>query len=91
MAGGCHEKQNDEREHPKLLKREVNEAAVVAARDENTDDGIHVAKRVELNEPEHAVARAEQEGCHTEMAAVIQQRQKASIETAQRANRQDDV
>ncbi len=74
-----------------MLKWKAREARVVGARHQHTDERVHITKRVKLNQRERAVYQGNEKRRHAEMSAVIEQRQEARIEPAQRPDCQHDV
>src|SRR5512146_2966711 len=91
MASGRHKKENYEREKPKRLEREIAQAGEMPVGGEQADQRIGVAERVKLDERETAVRQSKEERGHAQVPAVVEQRQKAAIKAANRADTKDDV
>ena len=72
------------------LKREVSDAGVVAVRGPKADKWIFRAKRMKLEQRKTAVDQRDQKCSHTEMPAIVEQREKSGVKSAQWANAEDD-
>src|SRR5215467_3888650 len=86
MAGRGHQKENDQSKEAQLLKREVRQTGEIVIGDEKADQGISIAQCVELYNRKGTVNQTEKEGDDAQMTSVIQQRQQARIQTAQRSD-----
>src|SRR5438132_2711555 len=91
VAGGGHQKENDEREQSELLKRKVRQPSEIPVRSEKADDRILVAQTVELDDGKNAVNSAQKERCHAQMTPIIEKRQKARVQPTERSDAQNDV
>src|SRR5579871_1176158 len=91
VAGDGHEEEDREREESEDLKRKIGEAEEARVADEEADQRVQVAQRVELKNRKCAVPQGEHEHGDAEVAAVVEQRQKSAVEPAQGADAEDDV
>jgi hypothetical protein len=81
-----HYKQDDQRKKTQNLERKATDFRVLGVGQKNTYDRIHVSKRMELNDAENAMRGSKQKHCNTQVPAIVQQRQKRSIQPTKRAN-----
>jgi hypothetical protein len=89
MACGCHQEENYQRKQTGLLKRKIGNAVEPRVRSEHAYQWIHVSERMKLNNRKDTVYKRQEKHCHTEMSPVIEQRQEAPVEPAQRPDRED--
>src|SRR5690349_24236708 len=82
VAGGCHQKENQQRKESQSLEWELSEAAVPRIADQQTHKRRNVTQGVKLNERKHPMYQGHHEHCHSKVAAIIKKRQKARIEAA---------
>jgi hypothetical protein len=99
VARRRHDEQNDQRAEAEDLERELRDVAEVRERrgviatvcSEDADEWVRIAERMKLNDREDAMHQREQRHRHSEMAAIVEQREKARIEPRQRTDGEDDV
>jgi len=60
MAGGSHQKQDDQREETKGLKWEVGNAAVPGVTDNRLEERIHIPQGVKLEQRKPSMCQAQQ-------------------------------
>ena len=91
VAGGGHEKEDEEREESELLKGEVGEAIDALIGGEQADQRVGVAAGMELDEGEEAMGKGYPEHEDAEVTAVVEQRQEPRVEAAEGTDGEDDV
>src|SRR2546430_16746574 len=92
VVTGCgHQIENDKREESERLERKIGKAPVSRIADKHAYQRIDIAETVELHDGEHAMREAEQEHGHTQVAAIVEQRQKAPVEPAEGADAENHV
>ena len=89
MAGSGHQEQDNERDESKRLKREVGEAAVIAIGKQEADQRVGITERMKLKDRKRAVNQAQKKRRRSKVPAIVEQRKKAGIESAQRTDAKD--
>src|SRR3974390_1172832 len=91
MARRGHQEKDQQSKKSECLKGKAREAAVTRIAHEDADQGVQIAQRVELNNGKRPMPQREYKHDHAQMPAVIEQRQKSPVQTAERADAQDDM
>ena len=74
MAGGGHQKQNDEGDKPEGLKRQGSDRTVKMARNKNAQQWVEVAARMIGGDHKKNVNQSQQETGYPGVTAVIEER-----------------
>src|SRR6266849_560304 len=91
MAGGCHEKKNQESQKTELLEGEVGQAPEVPIRRQEADERVFISEAMKLNDRKDSVYCAQQKSDDSQMAAIVKQGKKSRIQPAKRPDAQNHV
>src|SRR6266849_2884582 len=91
MAGGCHEKKNQESQKTELLEGEVGQAPEVPIRRQEADEWVFISEAMKLNDRKDSVYCAQQKSDDSQMAAIVKQGKKSRIQPAKRPDAQNHV
>src|SRR5712692_5875263 len=91
MAGGCHEKKNQESQKTELLEGEVGQAPEVLIRRQEADERVFISEAMKLNDRKDSVHCAQQKSDDSQMAAIVQPGKKSRIQPAKRPDAQNHV
>ena len=91
MAGGSHQKENDQCEKAQRLKGKIHHASITRIADEQTYQWIQISERMKLEESKAAMRQTHQECRDTQMPPVVQQGEESTIQPRQWTDAQHDI
>lgn len=91
MAGGGHQKQNQQGKKAQNLKRKILQRAIVGIGSKNRKDRINIAQTVKLDDVKNPMHHPNQKCSDPQMPSVVQQWQKTMIQTRHWPNAQNEL
>src|SRR5258708_2288714 len=91
VTGRGHQEKNQQREKSQRLKRKIGQASISPVAHKEAHQRMDIAEAVELQDRKHAMRESQQKHGYAQVTAIVEQRKKATIEAAQRADAQNQM